>query len=72
MKSQFRTTFSERTEIAPTMFIISDELDGLRQITFSLQMIEQEDQILNLANKNEFTLWKARIFAWRNADLSRE
>ena len=41
MKSQFRTTFSERTEIAPTMFIISDELDGLRQITFSLQRLSK-------------------------------
>ena len=46
MKSQFRTTFSERTEIAPTMFIISDELDGLRQDYILITKIEQEDQIL--------------------------
>ena len=54
------------------MFIISDELDGLRQITFSLQRLSKRMKNSNLSNKNEFTLWKARIYAWRNADLSRE
>ena len=73
MKSQFRTTFSERTEIAPTMFIISDELDGLRQITFSLQRLSKrikfsivQIKMNSHFGKQESTPGEMLIFAGRN------